>query len=878
VNARIKSPVLLCAGLTLGLIALASGAVVSPRPLAAQEATPALAQRAQAILKKNCSSAGCHGNTSPQKGLNVLKPESLSVVINRSQPEKSKLLEVLQDGYMPLGAQKLPEAEIETIRAWLTGSKGQASPAGKPPVPAAKPRAFIPEKAVLDAIVADLIAAPERDRVYLRYYSLANLSNNPEVDEKELALYRSALSKLVNHLSWDREIAVPQAVGPGKTVLRIDLRSFSWNEEIWQRIISAYPYGLIPRNLRGQVDQIHALSHATFPYIRVDWFISNASIPPLYHDILQLPDNVPDLERKLGVNSDQNVRQERAVRSGLRNSGVSVSNRAMERHPSLYGAYWKSFDYANNRGQKNLFADPVDLHPDGGEFVFHLPNGLNGYFISDAAGKRLDVAPIAIVRDKTNFIDPEVRTGRSCIGCHFQGYKGFVDEVEPIIRTQLKAHFDLEKAEALYKGQKVNEALLKRDTDQFIQALKAAGSPVPQSDREESVNQIAVLYGGDLSVAQAAADAYFSDVKEFQAQVARSSDLEKLGFGQLQGANGGIKRDLWEENFGGMAEALRLGAYLKPGRLHIVRKEDHQRDARTTVSVGVLTGPEPQAAQLRQSLIFWLNQSNDVRVVSGPADYNLKGTLLVKNQREVVAQIGDPVHRLNVSAPGAPQDTAFLAQQLANQANFAISSNWLPVAGSGAAGLVTQAEVLAAPRPTPAVPGLAGDPVQDLINQVGTGGPVRLFLSVDRGPGSTYRGGEDVSVGFRADRDCFVTIYNIDSTGKVVLLFPNQHVPDNRVRANQAISLVDPKDGSSLIQVDPNGSFGIERVLAFATLTPIALPGVTVGRGALGQVDGNFSDFKGKTLKVKDETPQLVTVPGGGGGASSALVQFFTTR
>lgn len=865
----LRGPLAGAACLLTGLV-LASAA---PRYGAAQTAPVVVPQQVQAVLTKHCASAGCHGNTAPQKGINVLKAATLARMIDPAKPETSKLLEVLESGYMPLGAPKLSDAEIQGVRDWLkAGSRPAAQPEPKPETR----RAFVPERAVLDAILSDLNAAPERERPYLRYFSLANLSNNPELDEKELERYRSTLSKLMNHLSWEREIVVPTTLGTQGLVLRIDLRRFAWNSELWQRVIAAYPYGVIPRDLSGPVRQIQALSGATLPYLRVDWFVANASVPPLYHDLLQLPDNVPELERKLGVNARQNVAQERVVRAGVRNSGVSVSNRGMERHPSPYGAYWVSFDYADNRGHKNLFADPVDVHPDGGEFVFHLPNGLQGYFIATAEGKRLDVAPINIVRDKTNFLDPEVRTGRSCIGCHFQGMKGFTDEVEPILRTQLKAHFDLDQAQALYPGQKIVDALLKRDSEQFLTALRATGSPVPQSDQEEPINRLAQLYGAEVSVAQAAADAFLPDVKQFQRLLQRSSELEKAGFGQLQGDTGGIKRDLWEENFGSVVEELRLGTYLKPSQFRHPLTEHSQRDARPTVSVGVLTGPEPQVQQLRQALIFWLNQSNDVRVVGRDGDYHLKGTLLVKESGQVVVQVGDPKWNILVSTPGASQDTQFLAQQIANQANFAISGSWLPIRGSGSDGLTTAPQPLASEL-TPAVPlhGIGSDPVQELIRQIGTGGPIRLFLSVDRGPGSTYQGGEDVGVGFRADRDCYVTVYNVDSAGRVALLFPNQHVPDNRVRANQVLSLADPKDGSSLIQVDPNGTFGIERLVAFATETPVPLLGVSGGRGQIGEVAKSLAEFRSKTLKVKEDAPSREPRSG---GASSALIQFFTVR
>ena len=64
------------------------------------------------------------------------------------------------------------------------------------------------------------------------------------------------------------------------------------------------------------------------------------------------------------------------------------NNRVVERHASRYGAYWKSYDFAGNTGTQNIFTHPLDFTQDGGEIIFNLPNGLQGYLIVDASGER----------------------------------------------------------------------------------------------------------------------------------------------------------------------------------------------------------------------------------------------------------------------------------------------------------------------------------------------------------------------------------------------------------------------------------------------------------------------------------------------------------
>src|SRR5215467_12576788 len=84
-------------------------------------------------------------------------------------------------------------------------------------------RPFVSESQILTSILDDLRAAADQDRPYLRYYSSGNLWNNPEIEAGELVLYRGALSKLVNHLSWKRDVTPPQALGPEGVILRVDL-------------------------------------------------------------------------------------------------------------------------------------------------------------------------------------------------------------------------------------------------------------------------------------------------------------------------------------------------------------------------------------------------------------------------------------------------------------------------------------------------------------------------------------------------------------------------------------------------------------------------------------------------------------------------------
>ena len=194
-----------------------------------------LAKQAQGILKSRCYS--CHGESGANEG-------GFNYVLNRKRlarelivpgsPDESKLFERVSKGEMPPDGDRVPKEEVETLRKWID--------AGAPPFAAETKRVFISPVEMLSLMLKDLEKANERDRPFLRYFTLTHL-HNAGFEDNELESHRQGLSKLVNSLSWGREIKVPQPIDSAKTILRIDLRHYKWNEnEAWTRIISADPY------------------------------------------------------------------------------------------------------------------------------------------------------------------------------------------------------------------------------------------------------------------------------------------------------------------------------------------------------------------------------------------------------------------------------------------------------------------------------------------------------------------------------------------------------------------------------------------------------------------------------------------------------------
>lgn len=524
-----------------------------------------LAQQTKEILNKNCFS--CHGlNGVAVKNIFVLNYARL--ISNKTiipSDSNSLLLKVVESNAMPLGKPPLSDKDKAILRSWVlagapTWEQAEVNQLDKE----VSTKKFTAESTNLAAIEQDLEKASERSRFYLRYFSIAHLKN-ANTSESELEEYRIGLAKLINSLSWHREISIPKPINAEKTLLRIDLRDFNWTADTWRVILSVYPYAVrVPAN-----DVIKNLSGAEIPYIRADWFVTNASIPPLYHNILNLPNNITELEKTLGVDVVRNLREERnMVRAGIRNSGVSQNNRIVERHSSAHGAYWRSYDFKSSLDNQNIFSSPLTLTAAGGEAIFNLPNGMQAYFLADNHGKRIDIAPIEIVADRSSPEDPVIHNGRSCMSCHFAGMKYFRDDMRSTLQAELNSasrnnnrYFLLEKALAIYPTQDQMDKLLEQDQERFRQAIEKTGGKLSGNVQNEPINALAKRFEGELSLPLAAAEATLN-LDEFQARLRTSSRLSALGYSQLLVANGGFKRDGWEKYFGDLVQELNLGQHI----------------------------------------------------------------------------------------------------------------------------------------------------------------------------------------------------------------------------------------------------------------------------------------------------------------------------
>ena len=527
------------------------------------EAQQPLAQQAFTLFEQHC--LDCHGEFGSYSDVLTIKHKDL--IEGRSvipgQPDASELyLRLLGDtdtgSQMPLGQDPLDSEAIATIRRWIEADAPDWAAIPKPK------RRFITTEEVVKTIHTHVESLTTFDRSFARYFTLTYLYNAGASDDN-LRAYRNALSKLVNSLSWGAEVIKPTPIDHEQTIFYIDLRHYEWDikSDKWYKIEQAYPYGV----------QLSSSTYTTLcqetdcelPFVRADWFIATASLPPLYHEILGLPETDKELETQLEVNVAENIKNAPGVRvwrAGFNESGVSVNNRIVERHKSRYGAYWKSYDFAGNVGTQNIFTHPLNFTHDGGEIIFNLPNGLQAYYLSTATGERLDEAPINIVSN-TGTRDPVIRNGLSCMGCHTEGMKTFEDQVRPVIEQNRNPSYDKAQALRLYAEKSEMDSLVREDITRYRRAIAAAGGVFGGS---EPIQQLVKQFDGPLDATHAAAEVGL-ETDDFMKKIRENSTLQSAGLLVLGVEKGTVKRDAWESQFDTVVSVLKLGKHSKSRRI-----------------------------------------------------------------------------------------------------------------------------------------------------------------------------------------------------------------------------------------------------------------------------------------------------------------------
>ena len=564
-----------------------------------------VSKQAFELLRTRCFQ--CHGEQLQHEKMDVLDRESLiAKYLTPGDPKDSAIWDAISDNRMPKGASSEPESrnrplsleEKDVIKKWI--QQGAEFPARK----RLERKDFITREMVLTGVSKFLERQPAARRQLFKFFSLANVYNNAAFSDDDVAVRRSALSKLLNSISRNSEIVLPESVpGTEETVYAVN-----WKDDLlldladFRTILEHYPFGLkyssgafeeagqLQDNLEKLIEP--PTERDGIRIIRADWFIANASRPPLYHALAGIPENFSGIESELNINVADNFAKDLSKRISIQRSGVSKQNRMLEWHTSRSrrGTLWVSYDFGSNVGKATIEIRPLGpkqfgsgdkvkenvefkdfaFEHDGGEIIYPRANGLHGYMLVDNKGKRIDAGPVNIVSDASEASGtPQIVNGVSCMHCHRQGmlskYEAAPDSAvigNSIAKTKVNQMFVNEKAA---------ETQFKNDRRDYMDALSKAIGPfvIPNYTEltrdqvikvlerlDDPVSIVARQYRSDLGVRQVALELDWEDGVGALTEKLDDSGLKQLGVGPLvrkegprsrKFRSGGIKRELWDD-------------------------------------------------------------------------------------------------------------------------------------------------------------------------------------------------------------------------------------------------------------------------------------------------------------------------------------------
>lgn len=420
---------------------------------------------------------------------------------------------------------------------------------------------------IISSIEDDLTKFSPTESKTKRYISLYHLTCQG-LKDRTMEGYRAAVIKLLNSLSWNKELINPEFIDKDKSILRFDLKHFHqivsskrvrrWSStSIWDTLVRSEPYNVLVQP--SLISEIKKKTDNEFPFIRGDWFITFASRTPLYEHILGIEGTQQKIEKLLEVDIAENIEKGTAVRAGFETSGVSAHNRVIERHETKFGAYWLSYDFIGSSGRKNIYTYPVgpkleghtpqvkDLNNklfdfDGGEFIFNLPNGLQAYFLSDHRGRQLDKGPIDVVSDPNQF-DRKVHNANSCFGCHSGGIIEATDYIRESVldNSNQFTQNQINYVKSLYKPSEIIYGLMKQDQQVFQDALDYLGLTTKDTVRSHSL-----IYQNNVNQAQLASELGISTLR--MKEIALHSSFRKI-LAPLVNPQSKIKRESFHAFF-----------------------------------------------------------------------------------------------------------------------------------------------------------------------------------------------------------------------------------------------------------------------------------------------------------------------------------------
>jgi hypothetical protein len=406
----------------------------------------------------------------------------------------------------------------------------------------------------LATVLTDVQTQPASSRPFLRYVSVGQFRPGPCTSETDSAVpalerARMAVSKVINGMSREPRVVVPEAVGTEGLLLRLDLRDYGWQRPVtlagqsydnaWQAVAARDRSAL---ELQGGVaSELSRQLGTRVPVLLSSPFVATALTAEVYYALLRLPDTLAELKLELGINPEEDLDRGRWARAAFSNSGHSKEPRGVAGYRGAAlgdGYFWQTFDYAASMRTESLYLDPLATEANGHQALFSLPNGMAAYFTTDGDGMR---------REESLFVvDPAQNNGHtlvasSCPSCHNAGLITFTDAAGSFVADNMDLFSDavLGRVQESFPSEHEMQALLDADSARIVAAAERAGQPRGTPD---PVSRVALDYALSLSFDELAAELFLDRASliaqlprlpESIAAAATSGTLERAVFESL---------------------------------------------------------------------------------------------------------------------------------------------------------------------------------------------------------------------------------------------------------------------------------------------------------------------------------------------------------
>lgn len=361
--------------------------------------------------------------------------------------------------------------------------------------------------AILVAPIAQQAAIAEADAIYVELQT--SVVPPYAGRDNDVSIKIATLNHWIHVLSNSRDSLVTNSSQIVDGRVRIDLNALS------SIINTSTLNALIQENGAVPYQCLHSGAAASRT-MRLDWLVSLVMSDDNYNRMLGLGNSLQSVAAAYGFDPAEFANDSNKVI--VRESGIALVERVLDIRRGGIGI---SSDFKKDTSpgighlKRRPLENPTAYTPDAHEVIFKLPNGLDGYFLSNGNGQTQEVAPSNVVDYNRMGVDggfvsarghgPEVQTGRDCLRCHRGGFLG--QDFGPVgidsLRTfqssfRLGRYIDADRYAQLATAR--NSELRKR-----LKALGAfAADPAAPELPLPLLPDTDALYRSDLSIAQMA--------------------------------------------------------------------------------------------------------------------------------------------------------------------------------------------------------------------------------------------------------------------------------------------------------------------------------------------------------------------------------------